>query len=94
MAKQATLSVGGGLAASIRTLVSEYPGVTLNRVGRALVRLGLRQALRERDMLVEELRQLDAPWPSPTERAGSGLTGRRGPPGLRGPHRTRKGEGA
>lgn len=60
MTKQATLSVGGGLAASIRTLVLEYPGATVNRMGRALVRLGLGLALRQPEVLVAELRQLDS----------------------------------
>lgn len=62
MAQQTSITVSGPLGESIRALVDEFPGVNVNRIGRAIVRLGLRQAWREREALIAELRQLDAPW--------------------------------
>lgn len=65
---QTTITVSGALGARIRQLVETYPGSNVNRVGRALVRLGLRRALRERDVLTNELRAIDTPWsPIPEE---------------------------
>jgi hypothetical protein len=62
MKDQTTITVTGELSVRIRTLVEEFPGVNVNRVGRALVRMGLRHALRERDAFINELRCIDAPW--------------------------------
>lgn len=61
MAEQITITVSGKVGANVRALLDEFPGANINRVGRALVRLGLKQASRERAALVAELRQLDAP---------------------------------
>lgn len=69
MTRQTTITVSGGVAESVRALVDEFPGVNANRVGRALVRLGLREARKHRGALVEELRSIDGPW-SPSEETG------------------------
>ena len=94
MTGQATISVSGGLTDSIRTLVSEFPGATINRMGRALIRMGLRQALGNAEALVEELRQLDAPWPTVREEPSPPAPGVRGSPRLGRPRLTRTGERA
>ena len=65
MTEQTTISVSGSITASIRALVSAYPGTNANRMGRALVRIGLRVALRQPESLIEELRQLDTAWGEP-----------------------------
>jgi hypothetical protein len=62
MTRQTTITVSGGVAESVRTLVDNFPGSNANRMGRALVRIGLRVALRHPESLVEELRRLDSPW--------------------------------
>jgi hypothetical protein len=67
MKDQTTITVSGALGARIRQLVETYPGTNVNRVGRALVRLGLRCALGERDALTKELRAIDTPWSRTSE---------------------------
>ena len=70
MTRQTTITVSGGVAESVRALVNEFPGANANRVGRALVRLGLKEALRRRRALVEELRAIDGPW-NPADEAAN-----------------------
>jgi hypothetical protein len=60
--RQTSITVSGTEADRIRALVDDFPGTNANRIGRALVRLGLRQAVRDRAALVAELRALGAPW--------------------------------
>jgi hypothetical protein len=62
MKDQTSITVTGTEADRIRALVDDFPGTNANRIGRALVRLGLRQAVRDRAALVAELRALGAPW--------------------------------
>jgi hypothetical protein len=62
MAQQTTITVSGGVGENVRALVDGFPGTNANRVGRALVRIGLRLAMRHPEKLVEELRRLDSPW--------------------------------
>jgi hypothetical protein len=62
MKEQTSITVSGALGDCIRALVGEFPGTTINRMGRAVVRLGLRRAILERAALVAELRQIDMPW--------------------------------
>lgn len=66
--KQTSITVSGNVAESIRALVVDYPGSNANRIGRALLRLGLQQAGREPTALVTELRALDEPFVVPGER--------------------------
>lgn len=66
--QQTSITVGGTEADRIRALVDDFPGTNANRIGRALVRLGLRQAVRDRAVLVAELRALGTAW------APSGVT--------------------
>jgi hypothetical protein len=68
MTRQTTITVSGGVGESVRQLVAEFPGANANRVGRALVRLGLKEARKHRSLLVEELRVIDSPW-SPLQEA-------------------------
>jgi hypothetical protein len=72
MSRQTTITVSGGVGESVRALVDEFPGSNANRMGRALVRIGLKEALRHPETLVEELRRLDSPWGGDVEveRAG------------------------
>lgn len=72
MTRQTTITVSGGVASTVRNLVDEFPGTNANRMGRALVRIGLRVALRHPEALVQELRRLDSPWGEKAEvdRAG------------------------
>jgi hypothetical protein len=67
MAGQVSITVSGVVGGNVRALLDEFPGANINRVGRALVRLGLRQASRDRAALVAELREVDAPWVAATE---------------------------
>jgi hypothetical protein len=60
--QQTSITVGGTEADRIRALVDDFPGTNANRIGRALVRLGLRQAVRDRAVLVAELRALGTAW--------------------------------
>ncbi len=62
MTRQMTITVSGGVGENVRALVEGFPGTNANRVGRALVRMGLRVALRRPQALVDELRRLDTPW--------------------------------
>lgn len=68
--QQTSITVSGSVADWIRALVNEFPGSNANRIGRALVRLGLRQAIGERAVLVMELRALDAPCAGPDPSQG------------------------
>lgn len=69
MTRQTTITVTGGVGESVRQLVAQFPGANANRVGRALVRLGLKEARKRAGALVEELRAIDGPW-NPSEEAG------------------------
>jgi hypothetical protein len=68
--QQTSITVTGTEADRIRALVDDFPGTNANRIGRALVRLGLRQAVRDRAALVAELRALGAPWAAPCATQG------------------------
>lgn len=67
MKQQTSITVSGPVGDRIRELVAEFPGVNINRIGRAIVRLGLREALRRRNAFVKELREVDAPWSPSSE---------------------------
>jgi hypothetical protein len=62
MKRQTSITVSGPLGDTIRALVDTFPGVNINRVGRAIIRLGLRAASEHPTALVAELRQIDSPW--------------------------------
>lgn len=62
MNDQTTITVAGSLSTAIAALVSRYPGANANRIGRALVCLGLQQVDRDCRPLEAELRRLNDSW--------------------------------
>lgn len=59
MHDQTTITVAGALSTAIRVLVARYPGANANRIGRALVSLGLQQVNADCRQLDNGLRKLN-----------------------------------
>jgi hypothetical protein len=66
MSNQITICMTGPIMATIRQLVAAYPGATANKIGRALVRLGLRHVLQDPAVLAQELCLLQTQWSADT----------------------------
>jgi hypothetical protein len=77
MSEQITICMTGPIMTTLRKLVAAYPGAAPNKIGRALVRVGLRHVLQNPEILAEELRLLQTRGAADTTGDSAQQPGRR-----------------